>query len=563
MKKLRLFVATIVMTLAVLFGGNLQFVNAEGLPETVTSNEIKVVNFINTKTSKGEDKTWPIIVKTATDSNGKVHYVYCMNLDSTYKGGINFTKTGEVEAGYRYILNKVPNTGNADKNFYITQMAVWMLGDHISGTNYNLDADVKQWIVKHADSSYATTEPENHEIAKAINDLYEGAIKYHDNYKEVVGKIEIDRSNVTFTEKDGYYVSSEIKINYSNIDSELSYSLTNTPKGSTIVKGSNGGIIVKIPSSEIPANQTLTFQLNVSGDFKVRSAYYYYHSKAYQKMLFGEQVITTKVIKDSVTMKIAKKDTTPGKTTINISKTDVTQEKEVPGATLVVKDKDGKVIESWVSTTESHKITLEAGEYSLTETLAPDGYKLSSTTIYFMLDENGNLFAKNENGVYVSVDKVSMINELKDVVSFVKKDTTTDKRLAGATLVIKDSKGNVVKEFTTTDGVYSLTLDAGVYTLSEKAAPSGYVLSNEVITFKLLEDGTLKVMNNKGEYADSALITYYNTPEGTPTTPEKPNTPNRVVNVPSTGASANLIMFGGIALLIGGIAYAKKSIKEC
>ena len=67
-----------------------------------------------------------------------------------------------------------------------------------------------------------------------------------------------------------------------------------------------------------------------------------------------------------------------------------------------------------------------------------------------------------------------------------------------------------------------------------------------------MEDGTLKVKNDKGEYADSVVVTFYNTKE----TKEE-------VPVPATDLSSNLLIIGGIALLIGGIACAKKTIKEC
>jgi hypothetical protein len=67
-----------------------------------------------------------------------------------------------------------------------------------------------------------------------------------------------------------------------------------------------------------------------------------------------------------------------------------------------------------------------------------------------------------------------------------------------------------------------------------------------------MEDGTLKVKNEKGEYADSVIVTFYNTKE------EEEEVP-----VPPTDLSSSMLIMGGIALLIGGIACAKKSIKEC
>ena len=236
---------------------------------------------------------------------------------------------------------------------------------------------------------------------------------------------------------------------------------------------------------------------------------------------------------------------------IKISKTDVTQQKEIPGATLVLKDANGKVIDTWVSTTKSHEIVLDAGEYSLTETIAPEGYKLSTTTIYFKVDADGKLYEK-VNGKWVAVSKINMVNELKDITSIVKKDSVTGNYVAGATMVIKDANGNVVKEFVSNNSVYQLQLDAGTYTLQEIAAPSGYILSKEVLTFRILENGSLQVKNSNGVFEDSVMVEFYNTPETDDDVP-----------VPSTGKSTLFITLAGVTLLISGVAYVIKTTKEC
>ena len=236
---------------------------------------------------------------------------------------------------------------------------------------------------------------------------------------------------------------------------------------------------------------------------------------------------------------------------IKISKTDVTQSKELAGATLVLKDANGKEIDKWVSTNKAHEITLDAGEYSLTETIAPEGYKLSTTTIYFKIDADGKLYEK-VNGKYVSVNKINMINELKDITSFVKKDSVTGNYVAGATMVIKDANGNVVKEFVSNNSVYQLQLDAGTYTLQEIAAPTGYILSKEVLTFRVLDNGSLQVKNSNGVFEDSVMVEFYNTPES-----------DEPFDVPSTGKSTLFITLAGITLLVSGVAYVIKIAKEC
>lgn len=521
MKKLK-FISIIMLLVTVLFAGMANASAATSLPDSVVSDSLREVEYI---------KNFPVIIKTA--DNGS-YYIYCMNLSATYAANIKFTKTGEVDPGYIYILNTNINTGDKDKDFYIKQMAVWYYEDYLNNTDYNLVKEVKEYIVSNVSTD---------EVARLIYNLYRGA----KNYKESVGSISLSADNITFTLEDGYYVSSEIKVTETNLTGSVKYSLTNTPAGSLVVKSTNG-VKVKIPASKITTGKQLTFSLNVESSYTKYTGYYYYFNSSYQKVLFQNPLETSVTVKDSITMVVKNED----KYEISISKTDVTQTKEVAGATLVVKDEDGKSIETWVSTTESHKIKLDSGVYTLTETIAPEGYKLSTITIEFLIDDAGSLFVKNEKGNYISVDKVVMINELEDIVSFAKKDSTTNAYVSGARLVIKDESGNVIKEFVSGDSVYQLSLDAGKYTLSEVSAPSGYVLSDEVVYFELLSDGTLKVMNNEGEYVDSVMVTFYNTP-----------TKKEEVPVPKTDKNATLLIIGGIALLISGIVCVKKTIKEC
>lgn len=79
-------------------------------------------------------------------------------------------------------------------------------------------------------------------------------------------------------------------------------------------------------------------------------------------------------------------------TKVVISKKDITNGEEIPGAHLQLKDSNGKVIEEWISTTEGHLIekVLEAGKtYHLKETIAPSGYELSSSEVVFTMDHSG------------------------------------------------------------------------------------------------------------------------------------------------------------------------------
>lgn len=81
--------------------------------------------------------------------------------------------------------------------------------------------------------------------------------------------------------------------------------------------------------------------------------------------------------------------------TVYISKKDATTGTELPGASLVLKDSDGKVVDEWVSTNEPHMISgLKPGKYTLSETIAPKGYKLSTETVTFVVNEDGTVSSK-------------------------------------------------------------------------------------------------------------------------------------------------------------------------
>ena len=80
-------------------------------------------------------------------------------------------------------------------------------------------------------------------------------------------------------------------------------------------------------------------------------------------------------------------------TKVHVSKRDITTEKELPGAKLVILDENGETVEEWVSTSEEHIIEgkLTAGkEYTLREITAPEGYE-KATDVVFKVNEDGTV----------------------------------------------------------------------------------------------------------------------------------------------------------------------------
>ena len=77
---------------------------------------------------------------------------------------------------------------------------------------------------------------------------------------------------------------------------------------------------------------------------------------------------------------------------IRVSKVDITTQKELEGAHIVVLDKDGNIVDEWDSTTAPHIVkNVKAGEtYTLRETVAPKGYSVTADTT-FSIDKDGKV----------------------------------------------------------------------------------------------------------------------------------------------------------------------------
>ncbi len=169
-------------------------------------------------------------------------------------------------------------------------------------------------------------------------------------------------------------------------------------------------------------------------------------------------------------------------TKVSISKTDITGEKNVSGATLQIIDKNGNVIHEWISGTDVNymEAQLTAGEtYTLHETNAPAGYVLAQ-------DQQ---FTVNPDGTITNVN----MKDDTTKVSVTKYDLTSGKELPGATLQIIDKDGNVIEEWISTSEAHLIEgiLTAGeTYTLREISAPNGWTISEDV-TFTVNADGTI------------------------------------------------------------------------
>lgn len=179
---------------------------------------------------------------------------------------------------------------------------------------------------------------------------------------------------------------------------------------------------------------------------------------------------------------------------VQISKTDITGEKEVVGAELTITDESGNVVDSWTSTDIVHYANglVEGQKYTLTEKTAPLGYAVA-TSVEFV----------------VSTDKVTQqVTMVDKQVLISKTDVTSGQELAGAELTITDERGNVIDSWTSTDTAHYANglVEGQKYTLTEKTAPYGYEVANSIVFVVTNDKATQTVVMNDSPILSSVLV---------------------------------------------------------
>lgn len=173
-------------------------------------------------------------------------------------------------------------------------------------------------------------------------------------------------------------------------------------------------------------------------------------------------------------------------TKVEVSKVDITNEKELPGAALQIKTQEGKIIEEWVSTDKPHLFEkLPAGDYILSEKIPAPGYT-TANDVPFKIKDTGD------------IQKVVMKDDVTKL-QIIKTDED-GKMLPGNRLAIIDQDGKTVDEWTTDDKPHDITklIVGQEYILRELEAATGYTKAADV-AFTVRDTNEIQTvnMNNK------------------------------------------------------------------
>ena len=181
-------------------------------------------------------------------------------------------------------------------------------------------------------------------------------------------------------------------------------------------------------------------------------------------------------------------------TTVELSKADLTDKKELPGASLKVTDEDGNTVDEWVSKEEAHIIKglIVGKKYKMTETKPADGY-VTAESIEFTVENTKE------------VQKHQMLDDVTKV-EISKKDITDSSEVPGAKLIILDKAGKKVDSWTSTDKPHMVKkLPVGEYTLREEQAPDGYLIAEDV-KFTVKDTGKVQKVKMKDAHPYGKLV---------------------------------------------------------
>ena len=303
-------------------------------------------------------------------------------------------------------------------------------------------------------------------------------------------------SNVTFNVKDGALTITPVIVKVSVVDKADGQPIVGNQ---VVVRNSNGVIIHDWSSTSTEENHEISV-LKAGGEYTIIGNAYLGYTRSAEYTLTidenGNVSYSGTITQDGVLL------VENSKTHVEISVVDMVDGDKLAGATVQVKDSEGDVVEEWDSKeTENHIIEglTIFEEYTLCETAAPEGYKISSDCT-FTINETGEITTSGLSTTDEEGNTVLLVENSKTHVEISVVDITTKDEIEGAHVQVLAPGNEVVEEWTSTTEIHEVEgLKTNVeYTLRETVAPEGYKISSDC-TFTINEEG--KVFTNGQEVA--------------------------------------------------------------
>lgn len=316
----------------------------------------------------------------------------------------------------------------------------------------------------------------------------------------------LENNTVRFHRENGKYVSDPIQIDTVDgtgvINNSYIYTIYLQNEGITVRGGQDNfktGTPVILESTEKPTEFTVAYN-------EPSLKYYKRTSNDVQNVLASASRKAAMDLNVSISVD-----------SIVISKQDIVTGKELPGAKLEL-EYNGQVIDTWISTEKPHAIeNLEDGEYILRETTAPEGYEIAEEINFTVKD------GAVEGGMIIMYDK-----PIPKTITISKVDAATGEELPGARLILTKlgADNTVIDDWISGQVPHIITgIADGEYMLSERTAPDGYEVAENIIF--TVKDGAViggpVIMKDKLKKATPSDAT---PSEATPSEPDEPDEPD-------------------------------------
>ena len=220
--------------------------------------------------------------------------------------------------------------------------------------------------------------------------------------------------------------------------------------------------------------------------------------------------------------------------------------KTLKNARFSLSDANGKVVRAQTNDDGIATFTnLAAGDYTLAEIAAPDGYKLYDKTYPVKVAIDGTTATVTVTGLSKDNDGNYLFGDVKETEVKFSKTEKDGTPLKGAKLELLDSSQKTVATWMSTDDPYAIKLTDGSYTFKELQAPAKYETAKEIAF--TVKDGKISIDGKEQSSLTVTMVDKY-----------------APITMPFTGQKTFIFLLAAGALIfaISAAAYKQKKLTE-